>query len=115
VGVSILLLLTQLWYTSLLIAAQALTGRAAEVDPRAEVAAALYAASATQAAAEQVADARMRGQRVEIERLQTQLRAAAAIQRTFRRSSLRPKKSMSRNWLRTIGPTRRRSPSSARL
>ena len=35
----------------------------------------------TQAAAEQVADARMRGQRVEIEHLQTQLRAVAGNQK----------------------------------
>lgn len=41
----------------------------AHVDARAEVAAALYAASATQAAAARVADANLRAQRIEIERL----------------------------------------------
>ena len=41
----------------------------AEVDARAEVAAALYAASATQAASERLADAKLRAQRKEIEQL----------------------------------------------
>ena len=49
-----------------------------EVDPRAEVAAALYAASATQAAAERTADAKLTAQRKNIERLSTRLRAATS-------------------------------------
>ena len=47
--------------------AQSPTGTIAQADARAEVAAALFAASATQAAAERVADAKMRAQRNEIE------------------------------------------------
>ena len=54
-----------------------LLGQTAKVDARAEVAAALYAASATQAAAERAADARLRAQRAEIERLRAQASAAA--------------------------------------
>jgi tetratricopeptide (TPR) repeat protein len=57
--------------------AQSLSGVIAQVDARAEVAAALYAASATQAAAERVADANLRAQRTEIERLRAQLRTGA--------------------------------------
>ncbi len=49
-----------------------------EVDARAEVASALYAASATQAAAERVADARLRAQEAEIERLRFEGRASRA-------------------------------------
>ena len=45
------------------------------MDARAEVAAALYAASATQAAAERVADAKIRAQRIEIEGLRARVRA----------------------------------------
>ncbi|TKB91410.1 MAG: hypothetical protein E8D41_10785, partial [Nitrospira sp.] len=48
------------------------------VDPRAEVAAALYAASATQAAVERAADAILRTLRKEIEALRTQVRTGAA-------------------------------------
>jgi tetratricopeptide (TPR) repeat protein len=48
------------------------------VDVRAEVSQALYAASATQAAAERAASDRLRAQRTQIERLQEQLRAGAA-------------------------------------
>jgi hypothetical protein len=81
---SILPAFTRLWFASLLIAAQALTGRAAEVDPRAEVATALYAASATQAASEQFADEKMRKQHAAIEHLQTQLRAAATDEKKIR-------------------------------
>lgn len=51
---------------------------AASVDPKAEVAAALYAASATQAAAERAADAKLRAQRKEIEALRAQVQAGAA-------------------------------------
>jgi hypothetical protein len=51
------------------------TAAVAEVDARAEIAAALFAASATQAAAERVADAKMRSQRKEIEELRGKVRA----------------------------------------
>jgi hypothetical protein len=54
-----------------------LLGQAAQVDARAEIAAALYAASATQAAAERATDARLRTQRTEIERLRGQASVAA--------------------------------------
>lgn len=50
----------------------------AQVDPKAEVAAALYAASATQAAAERAADAKLRVQRNEIEVLRSQVQSGAA-------------------------------------
>src|SRR5262249_48935093 len=49
-----------------------------EVDARAEIAAALFAASATQAAAERVADVRIRLQRKEIEELRGKVRAGDA-------------------------------------
>src|SRR5262245_55801735 len=58
--------------------AQAPTGAMAHVDARAEVAAALYAASATQAAGERVADATMRAQRKAIDALRAQVRAGDA-------------------------------------
>lgn len=58
--------------------AQTPTGRPTPVDARAEVAAALYAASATQAASERLMDARIRTQRAEIDRLRTQVRTNAA-------------------------------------
>src|SRR5438445_7967573 len=77
IGVSISLSLTQLWCASFLLADQSSTGKVAQADPRAEVAAALYAASATQAAAERFADQKLRAQRVQIERLQTRVRAGA--------------------------------------
>jgi tetratricopeptide (TPR) repeat protein len=51
---------------------------AASVDPKAEVAAALYAASATQAAAERAADAKLRAKRKEIEALRAQVQTGAA-------------------------------------
>jgi hypothetical protein len=57
--------------------AQMPTREVAKVDARAEVAAALYAASATQAASERLADAKMRAQRTEIERLRVQVRSGA--------------------------------------
>lgn len=57
------------------------------VDARSEVAAALYAASATQAAAERAADARLRAQAAEIERLKREGRASrdliAALQEQY--------------------------------
>ncbi len=53
----------------------------AAVDPKAEVAAALYAASATQAAAERAADAKLQAQRNEIDTLRTQVHAGAAQHR----------------------------------
>lgn len=55
---------------------------AATVDPKAEVAAALYAASATQAAAERAADAKLQTQRKEIEKLQAAVRSGAAQHQT---------------------------------
>jgi tetratricopeptide (TPR) repeat protein len=58
--------------------AQSPTGTIAQVDARAEVAAVLYAASATQAAAERVADAKLRAQRQEIDGLRAQVRGGAA-------------------------------------
>jgi len=58
--------------------AQTPTGALAQVDVRAEVAAALYAASATQAAGERVADAKMRAQRKAIDELRAQVRAGDA-------------------------------------
>ena len=58
--------------------AQLPTGTLAQVGARAEVAAALYAASATQAAGERVADAKVRAQRREIDELRAQVRAGAA-------------------------------------
>ena len=59
----------------------AATAAIAEVDARAEIAAALFAASATQSAAERVADAKMRSQRKEIEELRGKVRAGD-VQRT---------------------------------
>src|SRR5580658_1078378 len=50
----------------------------AEVDARAEVAAALYAASATQAASERLADTKLRAQRKEIEQLRLKVGTSAA-------------------------------------
>jgi hypothetical protein len=58
--------------------AQARTGPALGPDARAEVAAALYAASATQAAAQRAADATVRTLRAEIERLQSEGRRQTA-------------------------------------
>jgi len=58
--------------------AQLPSGSLAQADARAEVATALYAASATQAAAERVADAKIRAQRREIDELRAQVRAGAA-------------------------------------
>src|SRR5688572_9219644 len=55
--------------------AQAPKGAIVQVDARAEVAAALYAASTTQAAAERVADAKLRAQRKEIDGLRAEVRA----------------------------------------
>ncbi len=61
----------------LLLVAIRLFGQAAQVDPRAEVAMALYAASATQAAAGRAADVKLQAQRTEIERLRIQVSSAA--------------------------------------
>ncbi|TKB88622.1 MAG: hypothetical protein E8D41_14515 [Nitrospira sp.] len=58
--------------------AQSAPASAAAVDPRAEVAAALYAASATQAAAERAADVKLRTLHKEIEALRTQVHTGAA-------------------------------------
>ncbi len=54
------------------------------VDARAEVAAALYAASATQAAAERSADAKLRAQRAEIEQLRGETGAGRAANAALR-------------------------------
>ena len=59
--------------------ASAATG---EVDVRAEIAAALFAASATQAAAERVADVKIRSQRKQIEELRAKVRAGDAKRKT---------------------------------
>jgi tetratricopeptide (TPR) repeat protein len=50
----------------------------ASVDPKAEVAAALYATSATQAAAERAADAKLRTQRKEIDAVRAKVQAGTA-------------------------------------
>jgi len=63
---------------SILVQGQPLSAVAAAVDPKAEVAAALYAASATQAAAERAADAKLRAKRKEIEALRAQVQTGAA-------------------------------------
>ena len=60
------------------VAAQAQDRAAIQVDARAEVAAALYSASATQAAAERAADAQLRAQATEIERLRLEGRTTRA-------------------------------------
>ena len=54
--------------------AQSASASIAQVDARAEVSAALFAASATQAASERVADAKLRTQRKEIEALRITVR-----------------------------------------
>ncbi len=74
----LLLVLTLVLCPLLPAVAQAPRGAIAQVNARAEVAAALYAASATQAAAQRVADAKIRAQRTEIERLRAQVRAGDA-------------------------------------
>lgn len=65
------------WVTVMVLVQPALAA-SAQVDSRAEVAAALYAASATQSAAERSADAKLRAQRKEIEELRTAVRNGAA-------------------------------------
>src|SRR5664279_5678185 len=55
-----------------------------EVDAKAEVAAALYAASATQAAAERFADAKLRAQQKAIEQLQEKVRASVSESTSLR-------------------------------
>jgi tetratricopeptide (TPR) repeat protein len=66
-----------LWWVAIAAHDQSSTNLVPRVDARAEVAAALYAASATQAAAERVTDATIRAQRVEIERLRANVRVGA--------------------------------------
>ena len=56
----------------------------AEIDAKAEVAAALYAASATQAATEHFADAKLRAQRKVIEQLQEKVRTSVSESTTLR-------------------------------
>ena len=70
----LLLVLTLVWWPLFCVAAKPPAGKVAQVDARTEVAAALYAASATQAAAQRASDAKIRAQRAEIERLRTQVR-----------------------------------------
>ena len=67
------LILALLWWPPPAIATQTPSGVILKADARAEVAAALYAASATQAAAEKVADTRVRAQRQEIESLRARM------------------------------------------
>src|SRR5664279_2128557 len=55
-----------------------------EVDAKAEVAAALYAASATQAAGERFADTKLRAQRKAIEQLQEKVRASVSESTSLR-------------------------------
>ncbi len=71
VGVICLCLATWLVSVVVPVAAQVASSTAPRVDARAEVAAALYAASATHAAEMKVADGKLRKQRGEIERLRT--------------------------------------------
>jgi len=66
------------WCVAVSAVAPAATAAIGEVDARAEIAAALFAASATQAAAERVADAKIRSQRKEIEELRGKVRAGDA-------------------------------------
>src|SRR5580704_8420434 len=62
----------------ILLALAATPAFGAAVDPHAEVAAALFAASATQAAEERVADATIRAERVQIDKLTAQVRTGEA-------------------------------------
>ena len=66
------------WCVAVSAVAHGATAAIGEVDARAEIAAALFAASATQAAAERVADAKIRLQRKEIEELRGKVRAGDA-------------------------------------
>ena len=56
----LLLVLTLVWWPLFCVAAKPPAGKVAQVDARTEVAAALYAASATQAAAQRASDAKIR-------------------------------------------------------
>ena len=71
-------ILAVVWCVARSAIAHGATAAIAEVDVRAEIAAALFAASATQAAAERVADAKIRSQRKEIEELRGKVRAGDA-------------------------------------
>src|SRR5215831_14724871 len=71
-------ILAVVWCVAYSAIAHGATTAVAEVDVRAEIAAALFAASATQAAAERVADGRFRSQRKEIEELRGKVRAGDA-------------------------------------
>jgi tetratricopeptide (TPR) repeat protein len=70
--------LALVWCVARFAIAHGATAVIAEVDARAEIAAALFAASATQAAAERVADGRIRSQRKEIEELRVKVRGGDA-------------------------------------
>src|SRR5262249_29459117 len=78
VGVRWPWILALVWFVARSAIAHSATAAVAEVDARAEIAAALFAASATQAASERVADARIRSQRKEIEELRGRVRAGDA-------------------------------------
>jgi tetratricopeptide (TPR) repeat protein len=71
-------ILAVLWYVSRFVIAHDATAAVAEVDVREQVAAVLFAASATQAAAERMADAKTRSQRKEIEELRGKVRTGDA-------------------------------------
>ena len=71
-------ILAVVWCVARSAIAHGATAAIAEVDVRAEIAAALFAASATQAAAERVADVKIRSQRKEIEELRGKVRAGDA-------------------------------------
>ena len=70
-----LCILAVVWWIAGSAVANGATTVIAEVDARAEIAAALFAASATQAAAERVGDAKIRLLRKEIEELREKVRA----------------------------------------
>src|SRR5262249_5417485 len=78
VGVRWPWILAVVWCVARFAIAHGATAVVAEVDARAEIAAALFAASATQAAAERVADVKIRSQRKEIEELRGKVRAGDA-------------------------------------
>src|SRR5215831_3797841 len=71
-------ILAVVWCVAYSAIAHGATAVVAEVDARAEIAAALFASSATQAAAERVADVKIRSQRKEIEELRGKVRAGDA-------------------------------------
>ena len=84
-----------------------------QVDARAEVAAALYAASATQAAVERAADARLTTLRTRIDRLREEVRSAAAGAARTQAELTVAQESASRTWRLAIARMRK-MPSSER-